>query len=78
MITIKTTAKSLREYNKKQKAEGLTTAFCGFMDRGDGVKVRAYLDYIKDTDTGVGDYYSIFFDCPFADDGIEILERGGV
>lgn len=66
MITIMTTAKNLREYNVKNK--GLETTFIGFMDRGDGYKVRAYLSRLKGTDTNIGDYFTIWFNCPFAED----------
>lgn len=71
MITVRTTAKNLKEYNKVSRTGNfgeLETAYVGFMDSGDGTKVRAYIDTIKGTFTTVGDFFTIWFDCPYDED----------
>lgn len=72
MITVRTTAKNLKEYNARQRKLAalpiLETSFIGFMDRGDGLKVRAYINSIKGTLTTVGDYFTIWFNCPYDED----------
>lgn len=68
MMTVQTTAKTLREYNAKNKGSELEAVFIGYIEGADGYKVRAYIDYIKGTHTTVGDFYHIFFGCPYASD----------